>query len=869
MKSISTFVFLLLWGCTQMAAQGQPLSYYLPGETFDTNIPTPESILGYPVGEWHVTHDQLLYYMRELAAASDKVQIQEYARSHEGRALVMLTISSTRNLANLESIKKQHQQLSDHQQGAEINIDNLPAVIHQGYSVHGNESSGANAALVVAYRLAASQHPDVKELLDNVVVLLDPCFNPDGLHRFSTWANMHKSKYPVTNSESREFNEVWPGGRTNHYWFDLNRDWLMAVHPESQGRLRIFQDWLPNILTDHHEMGSDATFFFQPGIPSRTNPNTPALNQELTKKIGTYHAAQLDKLGSLYYTEESFDDFYYGKGSTYPDVQGCIGILFEQASSRGHIQDTENGRMTFAFTIRNQVAVSLSTQKAAVAMRKELLNYKRDFFKNAIQEARNLPQAAFVFGESHDQGRLAHFVELLNRHQIDIYALDKDISSEGKLFKKGQAYVVPLLQKQSKLIQSIFERRTSFTDSLFYDVSAWTIPLAYNLDYAALDAKAFSAKGEKIRSHTYEVADFQQSNYAYLLDWDEHYAPRVLNKLLQRGLRVKVAHSTFRIKVGDSERDFQRGCILIPVQNQLDFTRQKAQDNNDLIYPFLQQLAREDKVAFYSMETGLTSSGIDLGSQNFDLLRSPRVLLVGGEGVSAYDAGEVWHLLDQHYQMPPVIVEAERMEKITLSNYNSIVMVSGSYGSISAKAIEAVKDWVRQGGVLIVCGSAIRWAESSGLANVTFKTDSTDKTKTIERRPYAKQAADSGTDLVSGAIFQTELDLTHPLAYGFYNQLLPVFRKGALVIEPGKNPYSSPAIYSKNPLLAGYASRKNQQAISGSAAISVTGIGKGRVIALADNPVFRGFWLGTNKLFANALFFGHTIGGEMSEKAKD
>ena len=775
MKKFNTFVFILLWVCN-LNAQGQPLSYYLPAQSYDANVPTPKAFLGYEVGEWHVSHDQLVYYMRALAAASDRVDIQEYARSHEGRPLLCLTISSRKNLDRIDDIKKQHQQLSDPEQSGKVDIKNLPSVVYQGYSVHGNESSGANAALLVAYHLAASKSKEVAYLLENEIILLDPCMNPDGFHRFSTWVNMHKSKHPVTNTDSREFSESWPGGRTNHYWFDLNRDWLLAVHPESKGRLKLFHEWGPNILTDHHEMGSNATFFFQPGIPSRTNPITPQKNQDLTKEIGTYHAAALDQIGSLYYSEESYDDFYYGKGSTYPDVNGSIGILFEQASSRGHLRETNNGLLSFPFTIRNQVAASLSTQKAGWKMRKELLNYKRDFYKNAKKEAINLKQSAYIFGENHDNSRLAHFIELLNRHQIEVYALNKSMDRDGKKFEKGKAYIVPLAQRQFRLIQAIFETRTSFKDSLFYDVSAWTLPLAFNLNYGELDAKSFSAKGlgKRVLSHEYTSPEPQQSNYAYLMEWDDYYTPKALNALLQKGVRAKVADAPFTMPVGKVNKQYQRGTILIPVQNQ-PISGQGAEADGAAIFKIIKEIAATNKLTFHTVNSGSTMEGIDLGSNNFQLLKAPKILLVGGSGASAYDVGEVWHLLDQRYEMPPVIVPADRVGSVNLSKYTHIVMVNGSYGSISSSATDKIKRWLQKGGVLTCSGNAIRWAKSKQLANVNYKTSKDTKAKDTKakktkRRPYDKRSPDRGARLIGGAIFETELDLSHPLTYGITQQ---------------------------------------------------------------------------------------------------
>jgi len=262
------------------------MEYYLPEGTYDPEIPTPMEVLGYNPGDWHVGHDQLVTYMKALVAASDRIEMRTYARSHENRPLFTLIISDPTNLQRIEKIRADHLQLTDASTSDQVNIENLPAILYQGYTIHGNESSGANAAMVNAYYLAAGQSPTVMHTLKNTVILLDPCYNPDGLNRFASWANSHKSKTLVSDPISRELNEVWPKGRTNHYWFDLNRDWLLLTHPESQGRIKVFHEWRPNVLTDHHEMGTNSTFFFQPGIPSRTNPNTPQLNQDLTEKIG-------------------------------------------------------------------------------------------------------------------------------------------------------------------------------------------------------------------------------------------------------------------------------------------------------------------------------------------------------------------------------------------------------------------------------------------------------------------------------------------------------------------------------------------------------------------------------------------------------
>jgi hypothetical protein len=382
MKKICLLLLALIYFNASSQDYHVSLDYFLPNNiSYNSEIPTPASVIGHELGDWHITHDKLLQYMYRLAESSDRISIENRGETFEGRPLILLYITAPKNQKNLQEIRKKHISLTE--KGADnIEVSNLPIIVYQGFSIHGNEPSGSNAALAVAYYLAAAQGPEIELLLNKSVILFDPSYNPDGLQRFAYWANMHKGKNINPDPNDREYNEIWPGGRTNHYWFDMNRDWLPVQLPESQARIKTFHDWYPNILTDHHEMGTNSTFFFQPGIPSRTNPLTPNKNQELTGEIGKYHAKDLNKIGSLYYSKESFDDFYYGKGSTFPDINGGIGILFEQASSRGHAQESENGVLTFPFTIRNQFTAALSTLEAAIEMREEILNYQKTFYIN-------------------------------------------------------------------------------------------------------------------------------------------------------------------------------------------------------------------------------------------------------------------------------------------------------------------------------------------------------------------------------------------------------------------------------------------------------------------------------------------------------
>lgn len=825
---------------------GQPainLKYYLPQNIqYDAKIPTPKAVLGYEVGEWHVSHDQLVYYMRAIAKASDRVVLEEYARSHENRPLLILKITSSKNHQNLEQIRQKHLELCDPKKAGGVNTDNLPVVVWSGHSIHGNEPSGSNASILEAYYWAAAQGEAVNKVLDNTVILLDPSFNPDGLHRFSTWANMHKSKNLVTDPASREFNEVFPRGRTNHYWFDLNRDWLPVQHPESQGRIKKFHEWRPNILTDHHEMGTNASYFFQPGIPARTNPLTPDKNQSLTAEIAKFHGKALDKIGSLYFTKEGFDDYYYGKGSTYPDVHGSVGILFEQASSRGHAQESIHGVLRFPFTIRNQFTTAMSTVEAANALRKKLLDYQKDFHKNAPRGK------SYVFGSS-DKGRNYQLVKMMQTHNVEVYQSAADVTIKGQKIKKEDAYVVPAGQAQSRLISAMFQIQTEYKDSLFYDVSAWTMPYAFGLPF-----EEGGSKGDKIEKIEFPkgevkwVTNGKHNEVAYVFRWNNYYAPRALYRLQNKGIRAKVVTENFTFEVEGKSETFGYGSILVPVTAQ--------NMDKKALFKEMELIAQKEGVDVYALNKGLADKGRDLGSNSIRPLKKPKVMVVAGQGVTSYDVGEVWHLLDERYEMPASIIEKYRFNQINLSRYNVIVMVHGRYNELNSQT-RKIKSWVRKGGTLITIKSANNWAKNQGLAQFTYKKKAKAKPVTY---PYITRQKRRGAQRIGGAIFEANLDITHPIGYGYEQGKIPVFRNHEIFVNKSVNPYTTPLSYTKSPLLSGYISKPNLKHLQNTAGIIISKQGRGVVISMLDNPNFRAFWYGTNKLFANAMFFGQIIG---------
>jgi len=816
-----------------MFSQETDLNYYIPSDqNYNDKIPTPKDIIGHEVGEWHITHDKLVEYMKALANSSDRISIEDRGKTFEGRPLLLLTITSPSNHTRIDEIRQRH---IDATNDSDIDVSNDPIIVYQGFSIHGNEPSGSNASLAAAYYLAASLSSETEDLLKNTIILFDPSLNPDGLQRFAYWANTNKSKNINPDPNDREYFEVWPRGRTNHYWFDMNRDWLPVQLPESQARIVSFHKWLPNILTDHHEMGSNSTFFFQPGIPSRTHPLTPQLNQDLTKQIANYHARAFDKIGSQYYSEESFDDFYYGKGSTFPDINGGIGILFEQGSSRGHAQETSNGILTFPFTIRNQYTAAMSTLEAAKNMRVKILKYQQDFYRKARNESSKAK--AIIFGDHKDAAKSYHLAEVLSRHQITLHELKSDITANGKQFKKGYSYVVPMNQKNQRLVKAMFDVRKSFKDSLFYDVSAWTFNHSFGVDYS--ENISLSNAGSKIENLSIrDGVVTENSSVGYLMPWNEYYTPKALNAILQKGLRAKVSMKNF--KNGGVSYDY--GTIHIPVQNQ--------KLNQQELFDFLNKVAKESHLKIDGVFTGL-NDGIDLGSNNFRNIKLPKVAMLVGNGINVSDPGEIWHLFDQRYDMHVTKLDMIYFNRIDISKYN--VIIAPNSRTLDKTSIEKLQKWVRDGGTLIGYRSAAKWLSKNKFINIEFESANLDVINDVS---FEAKSLKNGAQVIGGAIFEANIDRSHPINFGYKNNNIALFRNTTVFMKADKKSYNNPIQYTNNPLLSGYISKENEKVIKNTVPFKVQRLGRGRVVVFTDNTNFRAFWYGTNKLLMNAIFFG-------------
>jgi hypothetical protein len=826
-------VFALIISISSFSyAQDIRLEDYLPTDVnYNQNIPTPSEVLGFVPGEWHVSHDKLMQYMTAIDLSSDRISMENRGFTYEKRPLVLLTVTSPENHKNLDDIQEKHLNIVSGEVD-KSELSNMPIVVNQGFSVHGNEPSGANAALVLAYYLAAAEGPAIDNLLKNTVILLDPSFNPDGLQRFAYWTNTNRSTNLNPDPQDREFSEIWPGGRTNHYWFDLNRDWLPLQLLESQARVKTFYDWRPNVLTDHHEMGSNSSFFFQPGIPERTNPLTPQLNQDLTEKIGNYHAKALDSIGSLYYSQESFDDFYYGKGSTFPDINGSIGILFEQASSRGSGQMTDNGLLTFAFTIKNQFTTALSTLKASLEMKEEILNLQYQFYRNA---EKNADKGAYVFGRKGDPVLANELAKVLKQHQVELYKLNQDERIDGKEFDKNSSYIIPKNQLQHRLVEAMFEERTTFKDSIFYDVSAWSFKHAFDVDFA--EVKSIK-RGDKVTQPELSSENLEKSKYAYALRWSDFNSPKVLHEIMKADIRVKVAEKPFQ----SATEEFDYGTIMIPVQNQ--------NKSGDEIYELLNRLQKENHVKISALATGLTQ-GINLGSPNMSHLEMPKIAMLVGDGVRSYDAGEIWHMLDYRFEIPVTKLDTKDFNRVSLEKYTHLVIPSSSSNALNSSGKSKLKDWARKGGNIIAYKGTANWLKAEKMIDFETVKD----TVVAEDVSFGERSAFYGAKRIGGTIFNTKVDLSHPLLYGYHDEELAVFRNSNMMIKADKLSFNNPIQYTNTPLLSGYINKENLDLIKGTVPFKHDSYGRGNVMVFTDNTNFRAFWLGTFKLFMNSIFF--------------
>jgi hypothetical protein len=587
-------------------------------------------------------------------------------------------------------------------------------------------------------------------------------------------------------------------------------------------------------------MGSQSSYFFEPMKANGSlDPIMPKENYiDLNNLFAEYFSKSLDSIGSLYFTKEAFDGTYPGYGSSYADLQGGLGILFEQASSRGVAQRTDYGEITFPFTIRNQYVSSMATLRASIENKLTLNKYQKATFESAISNAEKSRIKGYNF-QSSDQNLNKAFIDKLLRHKVKVFE------------KKRGSYFVPTKQPQYRMVQTFFETYEKYRDSVYYDASAWSVANFYNIKYKPT-YKTYLNNEIKSTNELIKWTPVNKSEYAYIVESNDYNVPALINGLQKKRIIVASTFKPFNIKTNGGNKSFSYGSLVIPVANQ--------KVSSDQIYNSIVDLQKKLEINIFSVKSGLSTKGIDLGSRNIKPLKTPKVAMLIGNGVRSYEAGEVWHLLDTRVHMPITKISLSYFNRISLDDYNVLIMVSGNY-KFDPKITEKIKNWISKGNTLITIGTANNWIIKNKIVKeelVVKKKDTLNKKQ--DRKPYVDASENYGRDKLGGVFLEVNIDKSHPIAFGYKNENQVVYKNNLVWIKPSKNSYSNVALYNSKPHIDGYISKNiRKDYLPKSASLIVSKVGKGRVIMFADNPNFRGTAYGTNRLFLNSIFMADKI----------
>ncbi len=837
---------------------------FSPELPYDPDIPAPSDFLGYELGTQLTLYADVVAYLRALDAASDRVTMHAYGQTYEGRPLHYLVITAPENHARLDEIRRNNLRLAAGEalpeDEAEALIAAQPVIPWLSYNVHGNEASSTEAAMQVAYRLAAATDDETRALLSRAVVLLDPCINPDGRDRFVYWNRAMQNDRVNTKAVDMEHTEPWPGGRTNHYWFDLNRDWVWLVHPESQGRIAAYQQWMPQVHLDYHEQGSNANYFTMPGQPPR-NLNLPDEYDQWADAFGRAHARAFDQKRINYFTRESFDFFYPGYGSSYPSNLGAIGMLAEQGSARGRAVETNDG---YVLTLRQGVfdhyTTSIATVRTAVENREALLRYYRRFFTRAANKSNT---AAYLLADDGGAGYAYDVVDMLLAHGVRVARAEapftvrdardyRDGKPRARTFEAG-TFVIPTDQPRHVFVNTLLQRQMVIEDSVMYDMATWSAPLAYNLD------AAWTTTPPKARTQPLTEAPAPPSGltnpdaqYAYVIDGRQRHTPRALAMLWDAGYRVRAARKPF----SDGERSFARGSLVVLLGRNLERLDRAAED--------MARIAREARVRIVGMDSGRMAEGIDLASNDSRPVKKPKAAMLVGSPFSSYTAGQIWYLFDRWTGFGVTRVRSDRFPTLRLADYDVLILPgAGDLSAVLDSAqIDRIGRWVRDGGTLVATeGSALFLTKDrSGLTNVKLVKEKKDDEKDegpppAAYTPYEARRDSLGLRRIPGSAFLAHIDATHPLAFGLRGEHLYSLRFSTEALEPSET-LQTVGHYTADPdavLVSGYASAANRRKLAGKTFAAVQPMGRGRVVFLVDNTQYRMFWVGPARMMQNAV----------------
>lgn len=808
------------------------------------NVPSPETYLGYKVGTRYTRHHKIVEYFNTVAKARpDMVKIESYGQTNEGRELMLAFVSSPENMQRLEAIRLNNLRIAGttKDKAAPI-VENAPAIVWLSYNVHGNEPSSSEAALLMIHALLDPSNSTTKEWLKNTVVVIDPCINPDGRDRYVNWFNSVVGKEMNAEPSSREHAEPWPGGRSNHYNFDLNRDWAWQTQVETQQRLKKYNAWLPQVHVDFHEQGYNEPYYFAPAAEPFHEVITP-WQRDFQVLIGRNNASYFDKNGWLFFTKERFDLLYPSYGDTYPVYNGAIGMTYEQGGhSRGGLAvvNEDGDTLTLVDRATHHFTTGLSTVETASKHQQKLMNEFKKYFDDS--RTGKIGEYKTYVLTSKDQNKLNAVIKLLDQNGIEWGTVNnKNFSGFNYFTGKQEAFAdeglhiaVSAAQPKAVLAKVLLEPRTIVTDSNTYDITTWSVPYAYGV-------KGYAIKERLDVSNDWKPTAVTPVNayYGLLIPYTSFNSAKVLAELLKQNVKVRFAEKPFKY----GTKNYERGTLIV-LKTSNASVNWAAITNAACI---------KHNVQADVVETGFMDQGSDMGSPDVKIISSaPKVALLTGEGTSSLGAGEVWHFFDKQLDYPLTLINANDIGRANLKNFNVLIVPDGFIRALSEKATsDRLKDFVRSGGKIVALENAVSLMASEwGLKQKTDKDD--EKGEYLDVKKYGDRERSYLPNSIPGAIYKMDLDNTHPLGFG-YPDFYYTLKQDATLYEFMKGGWNV-GVLKKDAYVTGFAGYKVKSKLKDGMLFGVQDMGGGSVVYLSDNPLFRNFWENGKLLFTNAVF---------------
>lgn len=816
---------------------------FLSFTTF-AQLKTPDEFLGYTLGERFTPHHRMEAYFKYVAENNPNIKLEYYGETYEHRPLFVAYITSPENFARLEDIRKTNLARTGLQ--TDGNTADKTALVWLSYNVHGNEAVSMEASMKTLYDLADKNNSKTQSWIKNTVVIIDPCINPDGRDRYANWYNQFANSPNNSDPNSKEHHEPWLSGRSNHYMFDLNRDWAWLTQIESQARIRIYNRWLPQVHVDFHEQGYNAPYYFAPAAEPYHEVITD-WQREFQMKIGKNHAKYFDQNGWLYFSKEVFDLLYPSYGDTYPVYSGAIGMTYEQGGIGAGLSITnkEGNQLTLKDRIAHHYTTGLSTIEVTSLNAEKLVDEFEKYYKKPAPSRYN----SFVIKGSTNSDELKRLTQFFDEHLIQYGAATSNVSSKGfsyatatqqaKISVSANDLVINLNQPKANLVRVLFEPHTKLSDSLTYDITAWTLPYAHNL-------KAFALEETLAHSGKYELPQTDETitekPYAYLSKWNDTEDVKWLGYLVQNGIKVSFSENDFQV----DGKFFKRGTLIIS---------RGANAGNSKFDEIVSASAKEYRRNLHAATTGFVASGKDFGSSSVKYIKPPKIAILSGSGASTLSFGEVWHFFEQEIAYPVTILDTDYFRRVDLEQYNVLIIPNGYYGSILKDSDkENIADWVKKGNKLILMENALgSFADVDGLGLKDESKSDTLKKDEPNLVTYENEERHALTEYTPGSIFRLTTDHSNPLFFGLENDYfsLKLDNDTYKLLSEGANPGY---IKSKNDLVNGFAGNELLKKLENSLTFGVENIGRGSVIYMADNPLFREFWQSGKLVFSNAVF---------------